>query len=126
MTEASSRPTSRFSHVFSSAACVIMESDLGAFDQGYEEEIDHFLTAMGVAPLCTAANAGDAGGCHNVYTEDCARTPSAGGNDTAGAVDLTGTQGTATRSAETPWVGTDVSAASTLVILVTAICRRVL
>lgn len=103
-----------------------MESDLGAFDQGYEEEIDHFLKAMEIVRLPASATADNAGAGRNKDVTVCAPNLSAGGNDTAVKADVIGAQEAVTRSAETPWLGTDVSAASTLVVLVTAVCRRVL
>ncbi|CAM9143892.1 unnamed protein product [Scytosiphon promiscuus] len=109
--------------LLSSAACVIMESDQGAFDQGDEQVIGRFFEAMGVARLPTFATNDNADASRNVHANESAPPLSGGGNDTAVGAALTGVQETATSSVETPWLGTDVSAASTLVVLVTAVCR---
>lgn len=85
-----------------------MESDVGAFGQDFEQEADSFLEAIGVAPLPTnsaAAGAADAEG----------PAPSLPAGVTP--------QAKAAEGVDRRWLGTDVSAASTLVVLVTVLCR---
>lgn len=103
-----------------------MESDLGAFSEDCEEEVENFLKAIGVAPLFTPAAADDANIGRDTTTTEPAPTLSVDGtNGTVGPTSAL-SQATVAGSVERQWLGTDVSAASTLVVLVTAICRRAL
>eukprot|EP00752_Nemacystus_decipiens_P002251 g2132.t2 len=111
--------------LLSSAACVIMESDVDALSDDVEEEIDSFLKAIGVAAL-PSAPAGVDNASTNPATASNAPAPnlSDGGRNTPLGLDsAAATQAEAAGSVERLWVGTDVSAASTLVVLVTALCR---
>lgn len=101
--------------ILQSAACVIMESDLGAFNEDWEEEVEDFLKAIGVAPLLAPAAADNTNTSRDATTTDPAPTLPVDGSSTA--------QATVAGSVKRQWLGTDVSAASTLVVLVTALCR---
>lgn len=116
-------PTPGPFYAFSSAACVIMESDLGAFSEDCEGEVEKFLKAIGVAPLFTTADVDNANTSHDTTTTE--PTPSLSDDGANGTVGLNATlsQDAVAGGVERQWLGTDVSAASTLVVLVTAICR---
>ena len=111
--------------LLSSAACVIMESDMDAFSDDVEEEIESFLKAIGVAPLPAAPAVAD-----NTGTDPAAANNRPAPDLSVGSAHATvGLDSTAAAHAEAAgsvkrlWIGTDVSAASTLVVLVTALCR---
>lgn len=101
---------------FFSAACVIMESDLGSFSEHCDEEVENFLKAIGVAPRSVPAAD------ENASTSPDATTTKVAPNL---SVEPSSNPSRATEagSVERQWLGTDVSAVSTLVVLVTAICR---
>lgn len=95
-----------------------MESDLEAFDMLCEEEIACFLKAMGLAPLPThSTTANSASGDTN--RNEAASNISSATDGTAVGLDSTHALATVTGT----WLGRDVSAPSTLVVLVTALCR---
>lgn len=108
--------------LLSSAACVIMESDMDTFSDDTGEEIDCFLKAIGVAPLPAPAAADNASTDPTTTNNGPAPNLFVSGTDLPG-LDSTTAQATAAGSVKRLWIGTDVSAASTLVVMVTALCR---
>lgn len=102
-----------------------MESDLGAFSEDCEEEVENFLKAIGVAPLFTPSDDDNANTSHDTTTTTTkpAQTVSVDGANRTVGPKSTLPQAKVAGGVERQWLGTDVSAASTLVVLVTAICR---
>lgn len=96
-----------------------MESDLEAFDMLCEEEIACFLKAMGLAPLPTHSTSANSASGDTNRNEGASNIPSATDGSTAVGLDSTHALASVTGT----WLGNDVSAPSTLVVLVTALCR---
>lgn len=114
-----------------STACFIIQYDLGSFDQDLEKEVNTYLESWGGATSrvpSTAGGAGDGGSDASAGSRDADGTGNnasvGGGMTLEGGAAAVGRDSTADGStAGSRWLGSDISAVGTLVVLVTGLCR---